>query len=128
MSPNSNRIRKVAWLVVSAIVLLTLFILACVYRRHLLNGFDLLAGETGGRMIAALILALALFVLVCGVAWMLFPIFVYLGLRNVRRQLAELDDTAKSCARQLSQLTTDRQSARPTGNGPGEKPTAERPG
>ena len=46
------------------------------------------------------------------VVWMLFPIFVYVGLKDLRRRTAELDRTTKLCAHHLARAAADRDAAK----------------
>jgi len=90
------------WLAIAAVA-----VLLFVYRRFLLSGVDLVAEATGSRWTAVLSLALGLLVLTSVLAWMFLPIFIYFGLRDLRRHAAELERATNLCARHLSQLAAD---------------------
>ncbi len=106
--------RKLAiWLTVGVVVV-GLFVLVCIYRRFLLSGLDLIAEGTGSRLTALGALALGFLVLVWLIFWMLFPVFVFLGLRDLRRRTSELDRTTRLCARQLAILTTESHGPKPS--------------
>jgi len=104
---------RAIWLVLAAVGVLALLVLGILYRRHLLSGVDLVAEVTGGRMSALLSLALGLLVLAWIFVWLLFPIFVYFGLRDLRRRTADLERTTELCARHLAQLTAEQQGSKP---------------
>jgi len=55
-------------------------------------------------MSAALCLLLGLLALVWLFVWLLFPLFVYLGMRDLRRRAVELDRTMKLCAQHLARI------------------------
>jgi hypothetical protein len=105
------RKRKV-WLTIATVAVLSLVVLGCFYRRFLLSGLDLVAEATGGRISAALALALGLLALVWVFVWMAFPIFVYFGLRDLRRRTAQLDRTTTLCARNLSRIAAEQHGAK----------------
>lgn len=88
-------------------LLMVLLVLACVYRRFLLSGLDLVAEATGSRTSAALCLAATLVALVWLLVWLFFPVFVYFGLRDLRRRTAELDRTMKRYAEHLTRTTAE---------------------
>ena len=92
--------KRAVWIAIAG-VLAVLLVLGFIYRHYLLSGLDLVAEATGSRTSAALCLALALLALVWLLVWLLFPIFVYFGLRDLRRRTAELDRTMKLCAQHL---------------------------
>lgn len=96
------------WLVLSALVLLTMALLAWIFRPFLLSGLDLIAEATGSRASALAVTAVGLLALIWIFIWMLFPIFVYFGLRDLRRRTAALDATTRMCARYLARLDNDR--------------------
>jgi hypothetical protein len=102
ISANASRKRAI-WVALAALVALML-VLGCFYRRFLLSGLDLVAEATGGRMSAALCLLLGLLALVWLFVWLLFPLFVYLGMRDLRRRAVELDRTMKLCAQHLARI------------------------
>ena len=112
-SVRANPRGRALWLVLAVVGVLALLVLGLLYRRHLLAGLDLVAEVTGGRMSALLGLALGLLGCAWILVWMLFPFFVYFGLRELRRRTAELERTTDLCARHLAQLTADRQRAKP---------------
>ena len=99
-----RRNRKV-WVAVMGLVALTLGLLGYRFRGHLSSGFGLVAEATGGSTTAVLSLTFALLALVCVFFWMIFPILVYLGLKDLRRRTAKLDQTTQRCVRHLAQLT-----------------------
>lgn len=98
--------KRTVWIATAA-ALVVLLVLGFFYRHFILSGLDLVAVGTGGRTSAALCLVLALLVLAWLLVWLLFPLFVYLGLRDLRRRTAELDRTMKLCARHLERTTAD---------------------
>jgi hypothetical protein len=97
------------WLVICLLAALVLAILGYAYRRFLLSGLDLIAEGTGGRKTALLCVVLGLVALIWLLIWMLFPIFLFFGLRDIRRRTAELDRTTRLCARHLAQLSANHQ-------------------
>ena len=106
--PGASRTRsRNVWIVAGGLVALGLGVLGYRYHGHLASAFGFLADATGGRMIAVLSLALALLVLVCLFFWMIFPLLVYLGLKDLRRRITRLDQTTQLCAGHLAQLTTE---------------------
>jgi hypothetical protein len=111
---RARRRRRAIWLTVSVLLILALASLGYYYRAHVLAGLDLIGEATGGRTTAALSVAGAVLVLAIVLAWVLFPIIVLFGFRELRRHTAELDETTRSCVTQLAQLATDR--------GPGHAP------
>src|SRR5262245_37103930 len=96
-----------ALLIIFFIALVVLGYLAYRYRGHLFSAFGWITDETGGKTPAVLSIALALGMLVCFVFWMIFPILVYFGLKDLRRRTAELNETAQTCARLLSQVSAN---------------------
>jgi hypothetical protein len=107
-----GRNRKV-WVTVASLVALTIGLVGYRFRGHLSSAWGLVAEAMGGRTAAALILTLALFVLVCVFFWMILPILVYLGLKDLRRRTAKLDQTTQLCVRHLAQLTADHDVTKP---------------
>ena len=100
--------KRLSWGGIAALLLLLLLlVLGCIYRHHLVAGLDLVGEATGGRTSAALCVALAVLVLVGLIIWMLFPLFVYLGLRDLSRRTAELDQTMKLCAQHLARTSPE---------------------
>src|ERR1700690_1893664 len=91
---NMSKTRAV-WLAVVGLVASVVLAVGYHYRHFLLSGFDLAAEDTGRRMTALLCLALVLLALAWMFVWMLFPIFVYFGMKDLRRRTAELDRTTK---------------------------------
>ena len=124
--PRILRERKV-WLAIATIAVLSLLVLGCFYRRFLLSGLDLVGEATGGRISAALALALGLLALVWVFVWMAFPIFVYFGMRDLRRRTAQLDRTTKLCAHYLSRVTAEQQGAKIDDVPEEKEPDAESP-
>jgi hypothetical protein len=104
----SHRIKRALWITLPFLAILALGALGYAYRIRLKVGLDFLVEETGSRTMAALCLILALFTLVCLLLWMLFPLLVYLGLKDLRRRTSELDETTRVCARHLARLADDR--------------------
>ena len=98
--------KRAVWIATAALSA-GLLVLGFCYRHFLLSGLDLVAEATGGRTSAALCLALALLALVWLSVWLLFPIFVYFGLRDLRRRTAELDRTMKLYAQRSTQTTAE---------------------
>jgi hypothetical protein len=97
---------KRVW-IASAAVLAALLVLAFFLRHFLLSALDLVAEGTGSRTSAALCLLGGLLVLALLLVWVLFPIFVYFGLRDLRRRTAELDRTMKLCAQGLARTAAE---------------------
>ena len=109
MQPQeSNRKTRILALAIAGIVALSLAVLLYRYRGHLFFALDLADEATGSRAITVLGLALVLLVLACVVLWMVFPLIVYLRLKDLSRRTAALDQTMRLCAHHLTQLTTDR--------------------
>ena len=71
-----------------AIVALSLGALIYTYRVRLGLALDVLIKEIGSKKAAAACIALGLFLLVCLVFWLLFPILAWFGLRSLRRRTA----------------------------------------
>jgi hypothetical protein len=111
--PPSRRRNRVICLVVAILAVLTLSFLGYWFRGHLSSGFGFVADATGGKTTAALSLALILFILVCAFFWMIFPIVVYFGLKDLRRRTAELDQTSRLCVRHLAQLAVNQEVSKP---------------
>ena len=110
------------WGTIAGVLALALVILGYRHRGHLSSAFGYLTDATGGRTIAILSLIAAFFLLACFVFWLVFPILVYLGLRDVRRRTARLDQTLELCGQQLVWLTGQRDAAKldpppPSGQG-----------
>ncbi len=103
--------KRAVWIATAA-VLAVLIVLGFLYRRFLLSGLDLVAEGTGSRTSAALCLALAFLVLAWLLVWLLFPLFVYFGLRDLRRRTAELDRTMKLCAQHLARTKSESTAAK----------------
>ena len=113
MQPSDRNKRTFwIWIAVAGIAIIASGALAYVYRARLRLGLGLLVDETGSKSMAALCLVLGLFVLVCLVLWMLFPLLVYTGLKDLRRRTSELDETTRLCARHLARLTDDHDQTR----------------
>ena len=100
---SGKRAVCVALAAFAAVMLLLVFF----YRRFLLSGLGLVAEATGGRTSAALCLLLGLLALVWLLVWLLFPLFVYLGMRDLRQRTVELDRTMKLCAQHLTRIAAD---------------------
>jgi hypothetical protein len=116
--------RRMIW-VITLLSVLVLVVLGYVYRRFLLSGLDLVAEGTGGRSTAILCLALGLVALTLIAIWLLLPIFLFFGFRDLRRRTAELDRTTRLCARHLAQLAANDQApATPVAPDP-KSPNAE---
>jgi hypothetical protein len=73
----------------------------------------LVAEATGSRWTALLSLTLGLLALSSVLAWMFLPVFIYFGLRDLRRHAAELERATNLCAHHLSQLAADRRELSP---------------
>jgi hypothetical protein len=95
---------KRAVLIALAVLVAAMLLLVFFYRRFLLSGLDLVGEATGGRTSAALCLLLGLLILIWLLVWLLFPLFVYLGMRDLRRRTVELDRTMKLCAQHLTRI------------------------
>lgn len=106
-------------LVLAGIVVLLLVILGFVYRGQLLTALDLADDVTGSRPLTIVCLAFCLFMIVCLIFWMLLPIILYLGLRDLNRRAANLDQSMRLCADYLAQLRNDQ--AVPRENSPTEE-------
>jgi hypothetical protein len=119
-----HRIRRWIWLAVAAGAGLSMGVAGYLYRSTLLAGFDRLVDEAGSRPVAVACLAAALVVLVWVALWMALPILVYIGLKDLRRRAAELNETTKLCARHLARLT---RSPAPPRNGEWTKPASTEP-
>lgn len=87
-------------LLVFVLVIAALAYLGYRYRGHVLSAFGYVTDATGSKTNAALTVALALAILICLFFWFIFPIVVYLGLRDLRRRTAELDETIQLALRQ----------------------------
>jgi hypothetical protein len=111
--PPTGRRNRVIRLAVAILAVLTLSFVGYWFRGHLSSGFGFIAEVTGGRMTAALSLALILFILVCAFFWMIFPIVLYFGLKDLRRRTAELDQTSRLCVRHLAQLAVNQDVSQP---------------
>ena len=94
--------RAVAW-TVAGIVVLSLVILGCVYRGHLFSALDLVDEATGNRTITVLSLVFLLLALVCMALWMILPMILYLGLKDLGRRTASLDQTMRLFISHLAQ-------------------------
>ena len=101
MSLGLTRVWKVR-LIVAGLVLLALGLAAYSFRGHLTSAFGFITEATGSKTNAVLSLVVALCVLVCLVtclfAWLVFPIIVFFGLKDLRRRTAELDRTTRLLA------------------------------
>src|SRR5689334_2273552 len=96
--------RKALGLIFAGLIVIGMAVLIYTYRLRLALVLDLLVQETGSKKAAALCLVGALFILVCALCWMLFPILLYLGLSDLRRRVLALDDATRLCAHQLGRL------------------------
>lgn len=96
------------WLWIGAGVLAVIGLASLVYFNHALLrwGYDRLAEEMGSHTAAVACLAAALLAALWLVCWMLFPLVVFIGLRDLRRRTLELEETTKLCARHLARLTS----------------------
>jgi hypothetical protein len=92
------------WLSLAAVILLALGALVYWYRTPVLAGYDILLEETGSHAAAMVALVVSLALLVWAALWILLPIVFYIGLRDLRRRTADLDETMKLCARHLAAL------------------------
>jgi hypothetical protein len=95
--------------VLTGIVLLALVVLGCIYRGHVLSALDFIAEATGGRTTAALAVLGGLLVVLWLFFWLLLPILVWFGLRDLRHRTAELDESLRVCLRHLAQLAEERE-------------------
>jgi hypothetical protein len=103
-----NRSSKaVVCLALAGILVVGLAAFGYVYRGHVLSALDFVGDVTGGRTTAALSLVGGVLVLVWLLLWILFPIVVYLGLKDLRRRTAEVEETTRLCVRHLARLTAD---------------------
>jgi hypothetical protein len=103
----SNRSKRTLWLVVAGIAIIVLGTLGYIYRTRVRLGLDVLVDETGSRTMAVLCVVLSLLVLCCLLLWMVFPLLVYLGLKDLRRRTSELDETTRACARHLAAMAEE---------------------
>jgi hypothetical protein len=101
-----RRTRRWMWLGVG--VLAAIGLASLVYFNHALLrwSYDLLVEETGSHLAAVTFLAAAVLAVLWLVFWMLFPLVVFIGLRDLRRRTLELEETTKLCARHLARLTS----------------------
>src|SRR5262249_34993720 len=90
--------------VMAATAIGALAALAFLYRTRLRLGLHLLVDETGSKSIAVVCLILGAFVLASLGLWMISPILVYFGLRDLNRRTAALQETTQLCARHLAEL------------------------
>lgn len=104
---KSSRNVWMARLMVAGLVLVVLSYFAYRYRGHLSSAFGWLAQETGGKTLAILVIGLGLWILVCGIFWLIFPILVYFGLKDLRRRTAQLDQTLQMYGRNLTLPAND---------------------
>jgi hypothetical protein len=100
--------KHLAWLTAIAAALMAILVLGFIYRRFLLSGLDLIAQGTGSRKTALLAVLGLLLVIGWLLVWLLFPLIVYLGLRDLRRRTTDLDQTTRACLDQLARLTAAR--------------------
>ena len=119
---NRSPYRRWVWAEIAAAVVIGLAILAFVYRAPLGWAFDILAEETGSMTAAIVCLGVALLALLWAALWLLFPIVVFLGLRDLRRRTSEVDATTELCARHLAYLVEKR--GRFPERSPEQQPTA----
>jgi hypothetical protein len=105
-----HRNRRRIWLGIGLVLVMAAGVSGYIYRSRLRVGFDFLVDETGGNTAAVLSLMIALLALVWVALWFLFPILMYIGLKDLRRRASELEETTKLCARHLARLSGDRQS------------------
>lgn len=84
-----HRVFKAHWIVPS-LILLALAGVTIRYRGHLFSAFGWITEATGSKSYAALAILLTLFILVCAIFWLILPILLYLGLRDLRQRAAEL--------------------------------------
>lgn len=122
---ENTRNRK-AWWASVLLLLLTIGVLGYYYRGHITSGFGFLAGTTGGNKSAALSLAFAVLIIVCVFFWMIFPILVWCGLKDLRRRTAELDQTTRLCVHHLAQLSAQQDIAK-SDSSPEQKKTGVPP-
>ncbi len=100
-----RRARRRIWMGLAAVVLIGLVSLAYFNRALLRWGYDLLVEETGSHTAAFGCLAAGLLALLWLALWILFPLVVFAGFRELRRRTVELEETTRLCARHLAQLT-----------------------
>ena len=108
-----SKTKQMICLALALLAVLTLIFLGYWFRGHISSGFGFVAEATGGRTAAVLSLVLILFILVCAFFWMILPIIVFFGLRDLRRRTAELDQTSRLCVRHLAQLTANQDVSEP---------------
>jgi hypothetical protein len=102
---RNRRLPEQKWVVrgmVVIVLLLGIGALGYVFRGHVLSGLDLVAEATGGRGIALGVIVVSLIALACAFLWMLFPLILYLGLRDLRHRTTELNETIKGCVGHLA--------------------------
>ncbi|MFO1501909.1 MAG: hypothetical protein U1G07_26625 [Verrucomicrobiota bacterium] len=101
---RSMQSRLKLWLGSIAVAALLLAGLTYLLWARLRAAFDLLVEATGSAGAAWACVAAGLLALACILLWVLFPVLVYFGLRNLSRRAAELEQTTKICARHLARL------------------------
>jgi len=77
------------------------------HRGHVSSAFSWISEETGGKTMAVLTIALTLCALVYALFCFIFPILVYLGVRDLRRRTAEMEQTIQMCAKILTSEGSD---------------------
>ena len=102
---RSRRARRWVWSTLAAAAVLAGSAFAYRFRTPLGQGFDYLVDQSGSKTAAILSLAVALFITVAVLIWILSPLILFFGLRDLRRRTAELDETTRVCARHLARLT-----------------------
>jgi hypothetical protein len=109
----SRRRNLMVWATVFGLLAIAIGFIGYRFRGHLSSGFGFLAEATGNKTIAVLSLVLAVLILLCIFAWMVFPILVYLGLKDLRHRTARLDQTAQRSMQYLAQLTAHQNTVKP---------------
>ena len=96
------------WLSASLLGLLVLAYFGYRYRAHVSSAFGWISEETGGKAMGVLTIALTLCGLVYAFFCLIFPIIVYVGLRDLRRRMAEIEKTLQTFVSLSTREANDR--------------------
>jgi len=95
--------RLIVWSLITLLAL-CFVIPAIAFRHEIVQAFQLLAGFLGSAMVAFGVVTVAvIFLIWCGL-WLLFPVFVYFGFRDLQRKAEAVELATQSCARTLGQI------------------------
>jgi hypothetical protein len=111
--PNSGRKRWVFWLIITVVVALSLGTLGYFYRGRVFASLELVDEATGNRTLTLLSVALAVVLLICVALWMVLPVIVYCGLKDLNRRATALDQTMRLCLHQFAPPTSNREAPPP---------------